>query len=477
MHITDMILYWGRTEPHRPALIQPELVTSYQALADAIESIGERIDQFGLDRKSVVGVSLAIPSFFVATVFALLRRGYNAALIHRQLFPLLLGSGIRNLIYDTHGQMLSGGKNIRFDASWLPGSQVDRRGRRERPAEGGDLIYFTSGTTGLPKKVVQTQEALQQLLEYPYTCASGPHRNVLVMPGLSSTFGFNRVCEILNVGKTAYFAPDSASALALISLFQIEVVIGSVSQALDLVKTRDQHPGYRVDSIATVFVGGGQIAPEGIANIRSSLCRNVVNQYGSTEAGVVALTPYDVLDDRPGAVALPWVELQITDEQGQALPPGSEGTIRYRTPQLTKNLAKFNGDANIRDGWFYPGDVGSLAPDGVLRIIGRASDVINRGGHKVSSARIEQILEAVPGISEAAACGIPGPSGLEEIWLAIVANGVIDVEDLKLRLRDHQDVRIAPDEVFIVDALPRGELGKLQKHRVKEMLLSRKGMA
>jgi acyl-coenzyme A synthetase/AMP-(fatty) acid ligase len=477
MHVADMILYWARTDPHRPALIQPELITSYQALADAIESIGERIEQLSLGRQEVVGVSIAAPSFFVATVFALLRSGHNAALLHRSLLPLLQPSGIRHLIYDTHGHMLSGGKNIRFDESWLPKPHAERRPYRKRPIEGGDLISFTSGTTGLPKKVAQTGKALQQLLTYPYTCASGSHQKVLVMPGLSTTFGFNRVCEILNVGKTACFAPDATSALSLISMFNIEFVIASPAQALSLAEMKKKDSGYRVDSIAAMVVGGGPMSPDGIANLRATLCRNVVSQYGSTEGGVVASAPFDVLGDVPGGVAFPWVELAITDEAGQELPPGSEGYIRYRTPQLTENLAGSNSLSNVRDGWFYPGDIGSVTADGVLRIHGRSSDVLNRGGIKVSGTRIEQILEALPQVKQAAACGVSGPSGLEEIWIAIVADGTIDVEDIKLMLRDHQDIGIAPDEIFVLDELPRGELGKVQKFRLKELLLSRKKAA
>jgi acyl-coenzyme A synthetase/AMP-(fatty) acid ligase len=477
MHITDMIRYWARTDPNRPALIQPDLVTSYQALAIAIDSIGGRIAKMGFGPREVVGVALNNPSIFVATVFALLRDGKNAALLNRTLLPLLQPAGIRNLIYDVQGQILSGGKNVRFDPSWLAKPNTEHLADPDRRVEGGDLVYFTSGTTGLPKKVVQTGAALRQLLSYPYTCASGPHQKMLIMPGQSTTFGFNRVCEVLNAGKTVCFAQDSALALALISLHNVDVVVASAVQALALVKAKKSHPGYRVDSIETLFVGGGNIAPESIASIRATLCRNVVNQYGSTEAGVVALTPFDVLNDRPGGVPLPWVELQIIDATGRQLPPGDEGHIRFRTPQLAANLAASDTMPNVRDGWFYPGDLGSLTADGVLRIHGRSSDVINRGGVKVSGARIEQILEGLPQVKEAAACGVLGPSGLEEIWIAIVPDGSVDTEEIKRALREHQDVLIAPDEVFLLDQLPRGELGKVQKFQLKELLLSRKKAA
>ena len=96
---------------------------------------------------------------------------------------------------------------------------------------------------------------------------------------------------------------------------------------------------------------------------------------------------------------------------------------------------------------------------------------------KVSGNRIEEILRALPQIKEAAACGIIGPSGLEEIWIAVEANGSVNVGEIEEILRTHVDIGVAPDEVFVLDELPRGELGKVQKLRLKELLLNRKGAA
>lgn len=477
MYLIDMIFYWAKTDPHRHAVIQPELVTTYQALADAIELTADRIDQLGLDRQEAVGVSVASPSFFIVVAFALLRGGYNAALVRPALLPLLQSAGIRNLIYDSQGLMLSGGRNIRFDPSWLSSTAQNETKRAYRkPIKSGDVIFFTSGTTGLPKKVLQPSEALDQLLKYPLTCASGTGEKIFIMPGLSTTFGFNRLCEVLNAGKTAFFAPDTESALSLIGSHGIETAVTSAAQATSLTKLKNANPGYRVDTLKTIFIGGGKIEPEGIDGIRAALCRKVINQYGSTEAGVAALTPFDLLADKPGAIALPWVELQIVDETGQQMPAGTEGLIRYHTPQLAENLKRAGSDSipGVRDGWFYPGDIGSLTSEGVLRFAGRSSDVINRGGVKVSGNRIEEVLRGLPQIKDAAACGIVGLSGLEEIWIAIEANGSVDIRQIEELLRTHVDIGTAPDEVFILDEIPRGELGKVQKLRLKELLLGRK---
>ncbi len=476
MNIVDMIFYWSRTDPHRPALIQPELVTTYEALADAIELISERIERFGLDRSEPVAVSLANPSFFIAAVFALLGSGYSAALVSSDRFSLLRPLGIRNLISDTQGLMLSGGRNMRFDMSWLPNSSGPRTRRAYGTSKAeANLIFFTSGTTGLPKKITQSAAATDQMLKYPVTCASGHGQKIVIMPGLNSTLGFNRLCEVLDVGKTACFAMDSEATLSLIAVLGADVLVASPAQALSVVRVRNANPAYRVNSLKTIFVGGGKMEPESVAAIRSSLCRDVINQYGSTEAGVVGLTPFDVSGGSASLIPLPWAEVQVVDVDGNRLPAGEEGMIRYRTPQLQANLKLNSADIlGVLDGWFYPGDLGALTADGMLCLRGRTSDVINRGGVKVSGTRIEEVLKSLPGITDAAACGIVGPSGLEEIWIAILVDGPTDFAQIKASLRNHTDIGVAPDELFVFDEFPRAELGKVQKYRLKELMLDRK---
>ena len=475
MHLLDMIFYWAKIDPHRLALVQSDRVTDYKSLVGAIVSIENRIAQLGLDRREPIAVSLAIPTLFIATVLAVLRSGYTAALVNPRRFPLLKSAGIRNLIYDSEGLMMSGGRNIRFEKSWLPGAGFDafkQAGEKPR-TQPGDMIFFTSGTTGLPKKIVQTDKALETLLKYSVTCASGSHQNILIMPGLSSTLGFNRTCEVLALGKTAFFSSSTADAVSLVSTFGVEVIVASAAQALGLAEFKKINRSPDLGSLKVLFVAGGKIEPKRMAEVRATLHRNVVVQYGSTEAGVVTLQPAQSTHGVAGAVGtiLPWVEMEIVDESGRPLPAGSTGAVRYRTPQLMANLQAAGSEIpNVRDQWFYPGDIGSLSADGFLCLAGRTSDVINRAGVKVSGTRIEEILEELPQIKEAAACGVTAAAGIEEIWVAVVPNGPVDTADLKRRLEEHADVRIAPDQIFAVDALPRGELGKIQKHLVKEML-------
>src|SRR5215831_9886775 len=124
MLFMDMVFFWGRWAHDRPAILQPEMITTYRGLADAIESVGHRIALLELAKDEPVAVCLSNPSLMLVTALALMRAGYTVAPVHVALLPHLRPAGIRNLIYDTQGLTLSGGRNIRFESSWLPGAHA-----------------------------------------------------------------------------------------------------------------------------------------------------------------------------------------------------------------------------------------------------------------------------------------------------------------------------------------------------------------
>ncbi len=479
MHVVDMVFHWARIDPHRPAVVLPELVTTFGGLADAIDSISSRIDQLGLDPHEPVATAIGNPALTIAVVFALLRSGFSAAPANRGLIKHLQVNGIRNLIYDVEGFVASGGRNIRFDNSWLPAasSPTERRVYRRRPVGDVDLIFFTSGTTGLPKKFVQSRRGLDEHVALRLT-ADATLQSVLIVPGLASSFGFNRACEVLHAGKTACHAATAEAMLHLIGLFQIDAIVASPQQALGLAELKELKRELPIDSLRTIMMGGATIGREGAKRIRTVLCPTVINEYASTEAGTAALAPFDLIEGITGAVGFvaPWAEVEIVDHAGNPVPQGRDGVIRFRTPRFLGNVNP--GGGPVADRWFYPGDMGRLTDDGLLCLAGRTSDIINIGGSKVSARRVEEALEAMEEVREAAACGVPDAAGVERLWVAVVANGPADCAVLKAKAQAHPEVGENLSELFVLPELPRGELGKVQKQTLKEMLLGlRRGNA
>jgi acyl-coenzyme A synthetase/AMP-(fatty) acid ligase len=479
MLFIEMIFYWARAAPQRAAIVQHDLTLTYRKFAEAIDLIGDRIERLGLDKSEPVAVSICVPAFMLAAAFALMRAGYSVALANPPLFPYLRAAGVRNIIHDLAEHAPSDGRSIRFDRSWLT-SEASRtiwRQYEKRPTRDVDMIFFSSGSTGQPKRVAQTGSALDQLLGYYYSIA-GSAQTVLTMPGLASSFGFNRACEVLNLGKTVYFAPNPDAALSLVDTFGVEVIVAATQQVLVLVEAKRRNPAYRLESLKEVVIAGSRIGPDGLRAVRAELTPNVSNWYATTETGLIAAAPFDVIEGTPTATGfvMPWNDLEIVDESGVVVGADAEGLVRCRTPKLIESIKGVGSDEllGVRNGWYYPGDLGHVTADGILCVSGRRSDVINRGGTKLSGNRIEGVLRTLPGIKEAAACAMEGPRGFDELWIAVVADGRVDLDGIRQALREQEGIMIPPEEIFVLDELPRGELGKVQKDRLKELMLERK---
>jgi acyl-coenzyme A synthetase/AMP-(fatty) acid ligase len=482
MHVVDLIEFWARMKPHHPAIIQPDGIVTYRGLMDAIESVAHRVARIGLDPAVPVAVAIEHPAKQMAVCLGLLHAGFTTAPIFPGLMAHLRPAGIDNVVYEGEGQILSGGRNIRFDNSWLTAPPAPRAGPQPRPAGPlPSLIFFTSGSTGLPKKVVQTEESLIARMNICALTGDQNYARVLILPGLGSNFGFNRTCEVLREGKTACYALPGVGRLVLISTYGVDRIVASPQQALALVELCDANPGYQLDSVRMVRIGGAFASREVISRVQSGICRNIVTEYGSTEASLVAIGLQEMIAEIPDAVGFvgPWTEIEIVDGEGRPLPPGAEGHIRYRTPFFTLNYAANNPGATGDPArhWYYPGDLGFVTANGVLCIRGRGDDVINCGGHKVSAASLEEYVLRCRGIRDAGVCGIRSEAGVDEVWIGIVPTSEFQLPEFQRELERHDGFRAVLQtlgaEVVSVDAIPRSALGKTQRAELRNVLLAR----
>ena len=172
----------------------------------------------------------------------------------------------------------------------------------------------------------------------------------------------------------------------------------------------------------------------------------------------------------PGAAGYlaPWVELEVIGENGKAVPVGSEGILRVRTKCQGYDLQQVPASVT-EPRWDYPGDYGKVLPDGMVVLSGRVSDMIKLPGKLIFPEPIEQALASYPGVEEAAAIGRPSASGRHEFWIAIKSNGPIDTEAVKTFLTSRNPDWIVTG-VMLVDAMPRTEMGKLVRRRLREQL-------
>jgi acyl-coenzyme A synthetase/AMP-(fatty) acid ligase len=472
MHIDDMVYFWARTMPKRPALIQPDGIVTYRALAQGIESAAETFGRGIPDRTKPVTVSLVSPAKMLIAGLGLLRAGFDIIVASKNEFAHIPPGDSNTFVLERGEQTVSDRANVFFEESWLEvgaaAPHVNRPLGRSATRK-ADIFFFTSGTTGRPKRVVRTQQAWDQRILFNGTAAFADYDRALLMTGLASAFGFTRAYEVLYAGKTLCFAPQGQPMLWLVNTYDIDLIIASPQQALALAELQEKVTRYPLAALRAVRIGGSILSREGIERIKRHLCRNVILAYSSTEAGIAALAPHDMIANIPNAVGflIPEAELQIVDAQDNVVPTGSEGFVRLRTAQFLANFQIEDADT-----WYYPGDVGWITDEGVLCIAGRKGDVLNRGGVKLSLIDFEDFLRSCPGVVDAGVSMQMGASGFEEVWSGIVLEPAADIGTLRQKIEENENFGTNIDKLFVVEAIPRGILGKIQRDELKKMLQS-----
>jgi acyl-CoA synthetase (AMP-forming)/AMP-acid ligase II len=202
-----------------------------------------------------------------------------------------------------------------------------------------------------------------------------------------------------------------------------------------------------------------------------------VNAYGLTETSstIALLGPDDhrrALSDSDAEVRarlasvgrpVPGVEVRIAGEL--------HGEILIRGPQVSGEYGR-EGVRLDREGWFHTGDVGYLDSAGYLFVTGRDDDMIIRGGENISPTEIEDVLAAHPMVVEAAVVGVPDDEWGQCVEAAVAVSGEVSGEDLISWARSRLPSFKVPRQILVTDALPRNDLGKLQRFKVREMLTS-----
>jgi O-succinylbenzoic acid--CoA ligase len=316
-------------------------------------------------------------------------------------------------------------------AALAPSSVVDATGTETplaggRPVEAGDaLVVATSGTTGSPKGVVLTHDAVAASAD-----ASSERLGVrdddhwLACLPLSHVGGLSVVTRALHRGTRLTVHPG----------FDPAAVEASDATLVSLVPTAL----HRVDAarFRRVLLGG--------ARPPASLPPNVVSTYGMTETGSGVV--YD-------GVPLDGVEIRIDD-----------GEIVVRCPMLLRCYR--DGTTPLDGGWFRTGDLGHWSADRLV-VEGRRGDLIVSGGENVWPDAVEAVLRTHPSVADVAVAGADDPEWGQVVVAFVVAAGAAPrLDDLRDHVKASLPAFAAPRRLVVVDAVPRTALGKIERRRL-----------
>ncbi|MBW2267943.1 MAG: acyl--CoA ligase [Deltaproteobacteria bacterium] len=348
------------------------------------------------------------------------------------------------------------------------------------------ILLFTSGTTGTPKAAVLRHKHLVSYIlgsvefgaaaEDDAVLVSVPPYHIAGMASvLSSVYAGRRIVQLPNFDPAEWISLARDNAVS--NAFVVPTMLSRIVESLGDVDSAD------MPALRALSYGGGKM-PLAVIERAMALFPDTAftNAYGLTETSstVTLLGPDDhrtaVASDDPAmrqrlvsvGRALPSIEIEIRNDEGEPLPPGERGEIHVRGEQVSGEYLG-RGSVLAADGWFPTRDGGWLDEEGYLFLEGRVDDVIVRGGENLSPGEIEDVLLEHPAVADAAVVGIPDEEWGEAVAAAIALKPGQQVTEAELQELVRQQLRSSrvPTRIVFKDELPYNETGKLLRRIVR----------
>ena len=457
------IRFQAQSQPQAVAFETPQGSISFGTFEDAIGQCAQALAAQGLVAGQTVLVADSRPFVHWSLLFALDRLGCIS--VSGDTTGQALAVAQPDLVLSEQSAGVTGLRCIETDATWLQAAfsapLVPPIKRSPRPDDIVRII-LTSGTTGLPKPIALTRAIIDMRISHMLSSYVPVRTRMLSTMGINSVGGYLASQAVWLGGGSMVYAQGNdiaQSVMALKPSFLLMAPIQLQKLLQDLPADLERRDALRI------AVGGSAIAQRLIRTTLSRLTTDLIVAYGSTEAGPTTATSARRVLDQPGAVGhvLPWAELEVIDDAGAVVPPGTIGSLRIRADDMVTGYADGSVDPGLRDGWFYPGDLGHVRPDGMLVLHGRSDDVLNLGGVKTSAFALEELISDVQGVAEAAVFILDNGVDLPRLAAAIVLEAGADLASVGAALspRLTQPLHCIP-----VDLIPRNAMGKIDRQNL-----------
>jgi non-ribosomal peptide synthetase component E (peptide arylation enzyme) len=338
----------------------------------------------------------------------------------------------------------------------------------------------TGGTTGVPKIVPRTHNSLVTGSEY---CSrswdqSNEDINLLAGPiGHDLTFSKGFIGSIITRGKVIF--QDSTDDKEMCETIEREKVtsmiwVPTLAQRLLQYRNLDQHD---LSSLKKMHSAGGASHPDLVREVTERLRMKFYNGYGGTEGMTTITRTTDDLETictTVGRPTCPYDTYKVIDQDGNELPPNTEGELVLKGPGVFTgyyNNPGENREAFTQDGFFRTGDLVKIDANGYITLTGRIKEMINRGGESISATQIERLIHRHPGVAAVAVVPMPDPVMGERVcaYIEPKAGAQLTFDDIVSFLKGEKaSVLQLPERIEFIDAMPYTGARKLDKRQLRE---------
>jgi acyl-CoA synthetase (AMP-forming)/AMP-acid ligase II len=487
-------------EENRPALVAPDRKTlTYQQLRANILGLVSQLNSFGLGRGDRIAIAMVNSPAMVITFLAAALCGTAAPLnpkYKQEEFAFYYedtqAKALITLAGDPEAAIAAATSNMlliraKINADGTISLELVKDTQETKQASTADLpeaddmamILHTSGTTSRPKRVpIRHRNLIASVNNIINAYSLTAEDTTLCLMPLFHIHGLVGCMLATLASGGILVVPNGFNALEfwkLVQNFQPTwySAAPTMHQAI-LARSSRNEEIVKANRFRFIRSSSAPLPAIVIEQMEATLNAPVVESYSMTEAAHLMTTnPLPPQVRKRGCVGYGFgVEAAIMDDDDNLLPQGSLGEVVVKGANVIDGYEN-NPDANAKafvKGWFRTGDRGVLDEDGYLRLTGRLKELINRGGEKISPLEVDDVLLRHPSVSEALAFAVPHKSLGEDIHAAVVLKKEVTAQELKSHCAEMLADFKVPKQIHILDALPRGATGKLQRLKMAELL-------